>query len=182
MKFIGFQPLFLAIAVLGINTLPSPAQSVQSPRPVPLELSQAPPSFNEAQILDLMTKINQAEAAEDVETLVSLLAPFVVSEVTVESGDQTTTRIIEGISAHREILTNSYARSRSKEVLDEKMSVRFDADGNIATVTRYSIETADLTDNRRMVSMGKDTIRFALVEGQPKIISVVTDGWSEERP
>jgi hypothetical protein len=129
-----------------------------------------------------MAQIRQAEAAEDVETLMSFLAPFVVSDVTVESGNQRTTRTIEGLSAHRDILQNSYGRSASKEVLNEKMTVRFDDDGNIAVVTRYTIQTADLTDNRRVVSMAKDVIRFALVDGQPKVISVVTDGWSEPRP
>lgn len=182
MKFIGFKPLLLAIAIFGINAVPTQAESVPPSLSMPLELTQAPPSFNEPQILDLMAQIRQAEAAEDVDTLMSFLAPFVVSEVTVESGEQRTARTIEGLSAHREILKNSYDRSLSKEILNEKMSVRFDDDGNIAVVTRYTIQTADLTDDRRVVSMAKDVIRFALVDGQPKVISVVTDGWSEPRP
>jgi hypothetical protein len=182
MKFTGLPSLLLAIALGGINAVPIQAASVTASLRVPMELTQAPPSFNETQILALMAQISQAEAAEDVDTLMSFLAPFVVSEITVESGDQRTTRTVEGLSAHRDILKKSYDRSVSKEILNEKMSVRFDDDGNIAVVTRYTIETTDLTDDRRFISMAKDVIRFALVDGQPKVISVVTDGWSEPRP
>ena len=80
------------------------------------------------------------------------------------------------------MLQASYDKRVSNEILNETIGVRFDDDGNIAVVTRYTIETLELTDNQRLMSMGKDVIRFALVDGQPKVISVMVDGWSEARP
>lgn len=177
MKFTSFPPFLLAIAVLGFGPFPSKAEPPLSPL-----LAQANAALSEEKILSIMEQIQRAEAEEDVEALMAFLAPFVVSQVSVDSGNQRTRRTIEGLGAHRNILQASYNRSRSTEQLSERMYVRFDDDGNIAIVTRYTMETANLTDNQRIISMGKDIIRFALVDGEPKIISVVTDGWSEERP
>lgn len=183
MKFKGFPPLLLAIAIVGGGVAPVKAAPPAIKHPAPQHLAQAqPPALNEDQILALMKQISEAEAKEDVDTLMSFLAPFVVSDVTVQSGNQRTTRTVEGLSAHRQMLQSSYDQRVSNEILNENMQVDFDDDGNIAIVTRYSIETFQLKDDREFISMAKDVIRFALVDGQPKIISVVVDGWSEERP
>lgn len=182
MKFTGFPSFLMAIAVVGLCATPLRAESPLSSVSLPQKVAQADAMLTEAQVLALMETIQQAEAAEDIDTLMSFLAPFVVSEVTVQTGNQRVTRTLEGLSAHREMLKSSYDRREGNEVLDEKMSVRFDDDGNIAVVTRYNLETVSLDDNRKFVSMAKDIIRFALVDGQPKVISVTVDGWSEERP
>ncbi|MFM1843264.1 MAG: hypothetical protein RLZZ490_2006 [Cyanobacteriota bacterium] len=182
MKFIGFKPLLLAIAVSALCANPINAESPLPLVSPPQEVAQTETAFDEKQILALMDQIKQAEKAEDVETLMSFLAPFVVSEVTVQTGNQSITRTIEGLSAHRAMLKASYDQREANEVLNENINVRFDDDGHIAVVTRYNLETTELSDNRKLVSMAKDVIRFALVNGQPKVISVMVDGWSEERP
>jgi hypothetical protein len=182
MKFTGFPSFLMAIAVAFFCTTPLKAESPLSSVSSLQELAQANTMLTEAQVLAVMETIQQAEAAEDIDTLMSFLAPFVVSEVTVQTGNQRVTRTLEGLSAHREMLKNSYDRREANEVLNETINVHFDDDGNIAVVTRYNLETTDLEDDRKLVSMAKDIIRFALVDGQPKVISVTVDGWSEERP
>ena len=169
---------FAVASLLGI-TVPAWVNANEVTPPVLMAQRQ---TLTEAQVKNLLATLRTAEDAEDIEQLKSLLAPFIVSEITVESGANSTTQVMEGISSHSQLWEAIYRLIESQDLLNEKTEIRFVDDGKMAVVTRFSVETLTLTDQRQMMALAKDVIRIALIDGEPKIVSVKTNGWLESRP
>lgn len=138
--------------------------------------------LTEANVLAMMEKLTQAEKQKDVATLVSILAPYAISEVTVESQGKKLTQAVEGRQAHQELLQKTYANRTREETLNERLKVRITPDGQLAIVTRDSLETFSTQGGQNLIGLSRDTIYFAWLDNQPKVIAVKTEGWLEERP
>ena len=137
--------------------------------------------LTEENISQAMKAIAEAEKKEDIDTLLMFLVPYGVSEVTVESQGNSITRNLEGVDAHREMLEKTFKRVKNREVLNERQTIRFSPDGQLAIVTRSTIEKLTTEDGKQFISAGTDTFRFAWVDNQPKVISTKSQGWLEER-
>ncbi len=177
----SFFCLPVRLGAIAILTLISPVAVAQSLTP-PVTFAQAQTLLDEETVESLMEQVKAAEYAEDVDQLASFLAPFVFSEITVESGDRRITQTMEGAEAHEATWRKVYAQIKEQELLNEKINIRIVEDGQLAIVTRFSVETLTLEDQRQMMAMAKEVVRVALIGGKPKIISVNTSGWLEERP
>ncbi len=161
-------------------TLPSAVQAIE---PTANSIVSRPTSgLTEANVLQAMKKISEAEANEDINTLLSFLVPYGVSEITVESQGNSVTRSLEGIEAHRAMLEQTYQRIKSRETLNERQTIRFTPDGQLAIVTRTTIEKLTGEDGKNFIAGGIDTLRFAWIDNQPKLVSIKSQGWLEERP
>ncbi|MEB3310560.1 MAG: hypothetical protein VKJ02_10025 [Snowella sp.] len=161
-------------------TLPNAVQAIDPPANT--SLSQPKSGLTEANVLKAMEKITEAEKKEDINTLLSFLVPYGVTEITVESQGNSVTRNIEGIEAHRTMLENTYQRVKNREVLNERQTIRFTPDGQLAIVTRTTIKNVVGEDGKQFISGGIDTLRFAWIDNQPKLVSIKSQGWLEERP
>jgi hypothetical protein len=174
-----FLPLFLSLglwsgAYLALP-LPSPAN------PIAQTTSNAN-ALTEEGVRQMMAKIEQAEQQEDIKTLISFLAPFIVSEITVTSDDQTVTRTLEGLADHQNLLQQSYNRVAKREVLEKNTQIRLTEDGQLAIVKRRSLRDVTTEDKQKFISFSQDTLRVAMIGGQPKIVSISSEGWLEDRP
>jgi hypothetical protein len=138
--------------------------------------------LTEENISQAMKAIAEAEKKEDIDTLLMFLVPYGVSEVTVESQGNSITRNLEGVEAHREMLEKTFKRVKNREILNERQTIRFSPDGQLAIVTRATIEKLTTEDGKQFISAGTDTFRFAWIDNQPKVISTKSQGWLEERP
>jgi len=138
--------------------------------------------LTEANVLATMKKLTQAEKQKDVASLVGMLAPYAVSEVTVENQGKKITQVLEGRGAHQELLEKTYANRTQEETLNERLKVRITPDGELAIVTRDSLEIFSTQEGQNLIGLSRDTIYFAWLDNQPKVISVKTEGWLEERP
>lgn len=144
--------------------------------------SQTSDKLTEQNVLQAMKAIGEAEKKEDVNTLLKFLVSYGVSEVTVESQGNSVTRNLEGVEAHREMLEKTFKRVKSRDVLNERQTVRFTPDGQLAIVTRTTIEKLTTDEGKQFISSGTDIFRFAWIDNQPKVVSTKSQGWIEERP
>jgi Arc/MetJ family transcription regulator len=143
--------------------------------------SQSSGKLTEENVAQAMKAIGEAEKKEDVDKLLTFLVPYGVSEVTVESQGNSITRSLEGVDAHRQMLEKTFKRVKNREILNERQTIRFTPDGELAIVTRATIEKLTTEDGKQFISAGTDTFRFAWVDNQPKVISTKSQGWLEER-
>lgn len=181
MKIIRSLTLLTA-SLISICVLSSPDRIVAAEPAMTSTLSQSSNKLTEENVLQAMKTINAAEKKEDINTLLKFLVPYGVSEVTVESQGNSITRNLEGVEAHRIMLENTFKRVKDRAVLNERQTIRFTPDGQLAIVTRTSTEKLTTEDGQQFISAGTDTFRFAWVDNQPKVISTKSQGWLEERP
>ncbi|MDJ0728897.1 MAG: nuclear transport factor 2 family protein [Crocosphaera sp.] len=160
----------------------TPVITLAQPSNSPLLIAQEIKQLDEEMIRQAMEAINQAENREDIDAMLKFLAPFSISEITVEYKGNILTTNLEGINAHRRMLKNTFALVKEREILNDYMTVRITPDGKIATVTRVIFENLTTKDEQKFMVSGTDILRFALIDNQPKIISVKSQGWLEPKP
>ena len=164
-------------------TLPSvtAAKELRSPQLIVQNSSQSS-QLNEQIIRQTLKAIEIADRNEDLEELLKFLAPFVVSEVTVESEEKSVTTNLEGIEAHREFLEKTFKLVKKSEVINQYLSIRMTPDEQLAVVTWIRVEEITTEEGKQFLSSGTDTIRFAWIDGRPMIVSLKIQGWIAERP
>ena len=145
-------------------------------------LVQSTSQLTEDKIRQTMAAIEKAESSEDIEELLKFLAPFAISEVSVEYQESSITKSIEGIEAHRTFLESSFELVEDRGIINDYMSVRITPDGQLAVVKRIIVEEITTSDGREFLSSATDTFRFAWIDNQPMIVSTKSQGWIEERP
>ena len=177
-----FLTTFLITNLITGLTVMNPVITVAQPLKTPLLIAQQAQSLDEEIIRQTMKAINEAENREDIDSLLKFLVPFSISEITVEHKGNILTTTLEGINAHRRMLKNTFSLVQERETLNDYMTVRITSDGQIATVTRIIVENLTTKDDKNFIASGTDIIRFALIDNQPKIISIRSKGWLEERP
>ena len=180
LKNLFYCLLSVGLSITGMAMLPleSSAQGLSGG----IIVAENSEKLTEAKIREVMAIIEKAEKEEDIDTLLKTLAPFAVSEVVVETEEQGITRTVEGIREHRELLEQTFALVEKREPINQFMTIRFTADNQVATVTRFVLETLTTTKGKLFYASGTDIFRFAWLDGHPKIISTKSQGWIEERP
>ena len=181
MKFNLFKPLLIANVITGLTLIAPGITPAQTPNPRIL-IAQETKELNEEIIRQTMEAINEAENREDIDTMLKFLAPFSISEITVEYKGNILTTNLEGINAHRRMLKNTFALVKERETINDYMTVRMTSDGQIGVVTRVIFENLTTKDDQKFIVSGTDILRFAMINNQPKIISVKSQGWLEPRP
>ena len=171
----------LTISVISSCVLSLPHR-VMAAEPSMASSVETSSKLTEENVLQAMKEISAAEKKEDINTLLGFLVPYGVSEVTVESQGNSITRNLEGVDAHRQMLEKTFKRIKNRDILNERQSVRFTPDGQLAIVTRTTIEKLTTEDGKQFISAGTDTFRFAWIDNQPKVVSTKSQGWLEERP
>lgn len=170
--------LGLSSSFLLLLTVPTQAQNLAQAKPVAASSAE----LTEASIRQVLSQLEKAEQGEDIVTMMSFVAPFAVSQVTVESDGTRVRRILEGGEDHRQALERSFKRVADRKILENKAQVRISKDGKLAIVTRNIWKEVTTEEKQNFFSFSRDSIHFALVDNQPKIVSIFSDGWLEERP
>ena len=87
---------------------------------------------------------------------------------------------IEGIEQHRDVLTNFFNEAETEEdsevqEISQQETIRVTPDGQLATVTVSTVTEVTTTDDELRLITTTDTIRFARVQDQIKVIFYTTD-------
>lgn len=159
-----------------------PEKTIASTEEANILVAQNTNLFTEEKVLAIMEQIKQAEKNEDINTIVSFLAPFIISTITVEAQDTITTKNLRGKQAHRDFLENSFKVVKQREEIKSYLTVSTSEDAQLITVTRLHIREVETENTQEFISSSTDVIYFALVEGKPMIVGINTKGWLEERP
>ena len=107
------------------------------------------------------------------------MAPFIISETITASVNGFEAAHIEGIEQHREMLTNVFNEADTEENINvqeisQKETIRITPDGQLATALISTVNEVTTGDELRLITT-TDTIRFARLQGQIKVISYTTD-------
>lgn len=181
MKFNLFKPFLIANVITGLTLVIPIITLAQTPNPRIL-IAQETKELNEEIIRQTMEAIDEADNREDIDGMLKFLAPFSISEITVEYKGNILTTNLEGINAHRRMLKNTFALVKERETINDYMTIRMTPDGKIGVVTRVIFENLTTKDDQKFIVSGTDIIRFAMIDNQPKVISVKSQGWLEPRP
>ena len=183
------KPIRAAILVLVVPTLLLKLVSMswanlqpQKGRPVAqvnLEFSETSPVITVDEIQEINREVEVVTAQGDVEGLLQYMAPFIISKTITESSNSFESVYIEGIEQHREVLTNFFNEAETEETLStqeisKKETIRVTPDGQLATAVISTVSEVITSDELRLVTT-TDTIRFARLQDQIKVIFYTTD-------
>ena len=185
MKLIFIVPTLLIVSLLSVKVV-SPAWAKLPPQKVQVivqldsKASEIAPPIAVADIQQINRDIENLIAQEDVEGVLQYMAPFIISETITESSNGFESVYIEGIEQHREVLTNFFNEAETEEnsevqEISQQETIRVTPDGQLATVTVSTVTEVTTTDDELRLITTTDTIRFARVQDQIKVIFYTTD-------
>ncbi|BAQ60280.1 hypothetical protein GM3708_686 [Geminocystis sp. NIES-3708] len=148
----------------------------------PILTAQKTQELTEELITTVMTSIENAEKEENLAQILNFLCPYIISSITVESEETTTTKVIEGKQSHENFLKNNFNRIKQREYINSYRTTKIAEDGQMATVTRIRATNIISENGEKYLSVSTDKIHFALIDNEPKIINLEVKGWLEERP
>lgn len=151
-------------------------------RPATQTSPQVSNQLSEQNIRQVLATIQAAIDKKDVAGVMRYMAPFAHSEVTVESDDGRLTVNVDGQEDHRLLLTQSLGQIQNSASLNRQIRIRMSPDGQMAIATIFRARDVTTQQGQRYYSVGTDTIRFALVNNQPRIVSMSLNGWVASRP
>ncbi|MFM8293300.1 MAG: hypothetical protein ACKN9E_01960 [Microcystaceae cyanobacterium] len=172
--------LMLSLLTLGLGEVMISVPS--SVTATPLIAQNTDNQLTEAKVRDVIKAIDQAQQEENQAVLLSYLLPYTVSEIAVESQGKTTTSTLEGIAAHQQLLEKMFEQINNRKTLSEYLTIRMTPDNQLAIATRMTTKELTSKEGQRFISSGTDIFRIAWVNNQPKVISIKSQGWIEERP
>ncbi|MGI0481520.1 hypothetical protein ACN4EE_12100 [Geminocystis sp. CENA526] len=137
--------------------------------------------LTQEQMAEILSSIEQAEKGEDLATLASFLSPYILSTITIESGNTTVITSLKGRKEHEFYLTESFKRVKEREYINSYASTKITEDGQMASVTRIRATNLTTEEGEKYLSVSTDKIHFALIDNQPKIINIESKGWLEQQ-
>lgn len=176
--------LILAISTLFVKSVPLAWASLQSKKLPAIaqaneEVSAAESAITVDDIQAINREIEVIIAQGDVEGVIQYMAPFIISETITESSIGAESVYIEGIEEHRRMLTNVFNEAEPEEIsrtqeISKQETIRVTPDGQLATAVISTVNEVTTDDELRLVST-TDTIRFARLQGEIKVIFYTTD-------
>lgn len=184
MKLIKAAFLSVAIAALLVEFVPLARASLQSKKQYAIIQANSAnimtePAITVDDIQALNRDIEVIIAQGDVEGILQYMAPFIISETITESSVGTESVYIEGIEDHRRMLTRVFNEAETEELSDtqeisKQETIRVTSDGQLATAVISTVNEVTTDNEFRLVST-IDTIRFARLQGEIKVIFYTTD-------
>ena len=184
MKLIQAVASILAVSVLSVEVAPLAWANLQPQKvhiiaQVNSEVSETISAMTVGEIQAINREVEDVIARGDVEGVLQYMAPFIISETITESSNGFESVYIEGIEQHREMLNNVFNEAETEENLDvqeisQKETIRITPDGQLATAVISTVNEVTTEDELRLITT-TDTIRFARLQGQIKVISYTTD-------
>lgn len=184
MKLIQAVASIFAVSVLSVkvvpfawaNLQPPAAQTIAQANSVVLETV---PAITVGEIQAINREVEAVIDQGDVNGVLAFMAPFIISETITESVNGFESAHIEGIEQHREMLTAVFNEADIEENLNvqeisQKETIRITPDGQLATALISTVNEVTTDDELRLITT-TDTIRFARLQGQIKVISYTTD-------
>lgn len=184
MKLIQAVASILAVSVLSVKVVPLAwanlqPQKVHTIAQVNSGVLETVPAITIGEIQAINREVEAVIDQGDVKGVLEFMAPFIISETITASVNGFESAHIEGIEQHREMLTNVFNEADTEENLNvqeisQKETIRITPDGQLATALISTVNEVTTGDELRLITT-TDTIRFARLQGQIKVISYTTD-------
>lgn len=170
-----------AICLLSGGIIVMPA--IANPElPASILLAEQPSNqLTEENIRQVLGAIDKAITQKDMEGVLKFVAPFVYTEVTVESNEGTLITPVEGKDGLRDLLQAIYARVENSNVVNQQIRIDITAGGELGIAKITTMEALTTVDGNRYYASSTDTFRFAWLNNQPLIVSMTIKGWLAER-
>jgi len=177
-KLLAYSALVFSLA---LTAIPSSVEAI--PVVSSTKVAQASTQITEANVQAVVNQLQAARVSEDIEGTLKLLAPFAVTDVTVQAGNGITTVIthLEGAAAHRQMLQQSFGQVQSRKILKNYVTINLVSD-DLGIAKIYQIENLETHDGKSFVSASETILRLGRVDGQVLITSATVEGWISERP
>ena len=184
MKLIQVVASILAVSMLSVKVVPlawaklSP-QKVHTIAQANSGVLETVPAITGGEVQAINREVEAVIDQGDVEGVLEFMAPFIISETITESVNGFESVYIEGIEQHREMLTTVFNEADTEENLNvqeisQKETIRITPDGQLATALISTVNEVTTGNELRLITT-TDTIRFARLQGQIKVISYTTD-------
>lgn len=174
------QGLFAVCAInFGVAEIPVLAAPVE--QPVAQAVTRKSNQITEEDIREVLKEIQAAREREDIEGVLKFIAPFAHSEVTVESDGGTLTVNLDGKDEHRAVFAKMNAQIQERRDINNRTAITISPDGELGTATIFRVREYITQNGTRFLSAGTDTIRFALINNRPMVVSTTIRGWLAER-
>jgi ketosteroid isomerase-like protein len=153
----------------------------EPPSPI-LLADQSANQLTEGNIRQVLATIDKSINQKDIEGVLKFVAPFVYSEITVESNEGTQITSLDGKDEFRDLLQAIYARVKNSNMVNQQIKIDITAGGELG-IAKITTMTALTTEaGNRYYASSTDTFRFAWLNNQPTIVSMTIKGWLAERP
>lgn len=144
--------------------------------------AQPSDQLTEENIRPVLTALSKALTQKEVDGVLKFVAPFVHTEVTVESSEGIQITSLEGKEGLRDLLKAIYTRIKDSTVVNQQIKIDITAEGDLGIATITTVEAITTENGNRYYSSSTDTLRFAWLNNQPTIVSMKIKGWLAERP
>ncbi|HIK13802.1 MAG TPA: hypothetical protein IGS53_00645 [Leptolyngbyaceae cyanobacterium M33_DOE_097] len=178
-----FKLLASSALVFSLTLTVIPSSVEATPVVSSTKVAQASTQITEANVQSVVKQLQAARVSEDIEGTLKLLAPFAVTDVTVQTGNGITTVIthLEGTAAHRQMLEQSFGKVQSRKVLKNYVTINI-ISNDFGMAKIYQIENLETQDGKSFVAASETILRLGRVDGQVLITSATVEGWISERP
>jgi molybdopterin-binding protein len=172
----------VAVCLLSGGMMVMPAIANPEPPTAILLAAQPVGPLTEENIRPVLTAMGNALTQKEMDGVLKFVAPFVHTEVTVESSEGTQITSFEGKEGLRDLLQAIYARIKNSTVVNQQIKIDITAGGEVGIATISTVEAITTENGNRYYSSSTDTLRFAWLNNQPTIVSMTINGWLAERP
>lgn len=172
----------VAICLLSAGVIATPAIAKPETSFSTLLAAQASNQLTEENIRPVLTAIGNALSQKEIEAVLKFVAPFVHTELTVESREGTQFISLEGKEELRDLLKVIYARLKNSNVINQQVKIDITSGGELGIATITTVEAITTENGSRYYSSSTDTLRFAWLNNQPTLVSMTIKGWLAERP
>lgn len=151
--------------------------------PVPIDsaiVAQAEGKLTEENILQAIQAMQAAQKEENLDELLSHVAPFATSEITLEGRELSNTLTVDGRENHRILLQDIFKRVKSRETLTQDIDIRLTSDDSLGIAELLTVKELMGEDGKRYIYSSRDTLRFAWLDGRPMLVYGQSKGWLAE--
>lgn len=179
------KSLLTVLAVIGLaqgSVMALPVRTLAETKPTTSQTTvPCTDKLTKENIQAVLDQLAAAREKNDVEGMLKFLAPFVISSVTLDRDNTSTTFTLEGIDAHRDFLQDSVGKIKNREELGKRVNIKF-INEKMAIVNSFSLKNITTKEEGKFVMSDVNVMRFAWIDGKPMITSMEIKGWLAQRP
>ena len=159
----------------------SPAVYAQ-PEATPQTEAKQDNGLTEAKITEVLKAIEQAEEKKDVLGMSKFLAPFVSADIMLKTAHSSNLTELVGKDQLVNFVNYAWKNIQARKNIQRQVNIEILEDGQFAIATVRTIREVSKTDGKQYYSSTENIIHFAMMNNQPMIVLVKTEGWLGERP
>jgi len=159
-------------------------------RSIPIKAQPIPPvitaqvsnQLSEKQISQILKDIEKAYQDKNITGISKYIASFASATVLYKASQISSSFDFIGKDEIVNYLDLILQKIQERKVIEQRVSIQIMEDGQLAIVKVRTVKEVTTTDGKKYYSSGLDVVHFALIDHQPMIVFVKTEGWIAEHP